>query len=204
MKRSQPKTVFLSSSVASALVLFMPDAALAHLVTTGMGPVYDGIGHLLLTPEDLVPVIAVALYAGLRGKTQGRRALFFFPLAWMIGGFAGLQVSSAPIFPVPVLSFLLLGALIASDLRLPNNIITAMVIAVGIIHGFYNGIAMEGGPGVSGLFGITSTLFVLVAIVSAFVISLQASWTRVVVRVTGSWIAAIGILMLGWAAAGVG
>jgi len=105
---------------------------------------------------------------------------------------------------VPVLSFLLLGALIASDLRLPNNIITAMVIAVGIIHGFYNGIAMEGGPGVSGLFGITSTLFVLVAIVSAFVISLQASWTRVVVRVTGSWIAAIGILMLGWAAAGVG
>jgi urease accessory protein len=204
MKRSQPKTVLLLSSVASTLVLFMPGAALAHLVTTGMGPVYDGIGHLLLTPEDLVPVIAVALYAGLRGKTQGRRALFFFPLAWMIGGFAGILVSSAPIFPVPVLSFLLLGALIASDLRLPNNIITAMVIAMGIIHGFYNGIAMEGGPGISGLLGITSTLFVLVAIVSAFVISLQASWTRVVVRVIGSWIAAIGILMLGWAAAGVG
>ncbi len=203
MKRSQPKTVLLLSSVASVLVMFMPGAALAHLVTTGMGPVYDGIGHLLLTPEDLVPVIAVALYAGLRGKTQGRRALFFFPLAWMIGGFAGILVSSAPIFPVPVLSFLLLGALIASDLRLPDNIITAMVIAVGILHGFYNGIAMEGGPGVSGLLGITSTLFVLVAIVSAFVISLQASWTRVVVRVIGSWIAAIGILMLGWAAAGV-
>jgi len=83
MKISQPKTVLLLSSVASALVLLIPDAALAHLVTTGMGPVYDGIGHLLLTPEDLIPVIAVALYAGLRGKTQGRRALFLFPLAWM-------------------------------------------------------------------------------------------------------------------------
>jgi urease accessory protein len=203
MKISQPKTVLLLSSVASALVLLIPDAALAHLVTTGMGPVYDGIGHLLLTPEDLIPVIAVALYAGLRGKTQGRRALFLFPLAWMTGGFAGLLVSNAPIFPVPVLSFLLLGALIATDLRLPDNIITAMMIAVGSIHGFYNGIAMEGGPGGSGLFGITATLFVLVAIVSAFVISLQAPWTRVVVRVTGSWIAAIGMLMLGWAAAGV-
>ena len=203
MRRHHLATALLFSSVASALVLLIPDAALAHLVTTGMGPVYDGIGHLLLTPEDLIPVIAVALYAGLRGKTPGRRALFLFPLAWMTGGFAGLLVSSAPIYPIPVLSFLLLGALIAADFRLPDNIITVIVIAVGTIHGFYNGIALEGGPGVSGLLGITSALFVLVAIVSAFVISLQASWTRVVVRVAGSWIAAIGILMIGWAAAGV-
>ncbi len=79
-----------------------------------------------------------------------------------------------------------------------------MVIAVGIIHGFYNGIAMEGGPGISGLLGIASTLFVLVAIASASVVSLQAAWTRVVVRVTGSWITAIGILMFGWMVKGNG
>jgi len=182
----------------------MPGAALAHLVTTGMGPVYDGIGHLLLTPEDLIPVIAVALYAGLRGKTPGRRALFFFPLAWMIGGFAGLLASSTAIYPMPMLSFLLLGTLVAADLRLPDNIITALVIAVGIIHGFFNGIAMEGGPGVSGLFGITTTLFVVVAIASASVLSIQAAWARVAVRVTGSWIAAIGLLMFGWLVRGNG
>lgn len=204
MKRPQATTALLFSGVASASVLLMPDAALAHLVTTGMGPVYDGIGHLLLTPEDLIPVIAVALYAGLRGKTPGRRALFFFPLAWMIGGFAGLLASSTAIYPMPMLSFLLLGTLVAADLRLPDNIITALVIAVGIIHGFFNGIAMEGGPGVSGLFGITTTLFVVVAIASASVLSIQAAWARVAVRVTGSWIAAIGLLMFGWMAKGNG
>lgn len=190
--------------MAFALVLFIPDAALAHLVTTGMGPVYDGIGHLLLTPEDLIPVFAVAVYAGLRGKAPGRLALCFFPLAWMAGGFAGLLINSAPSFPMPVLSFLILGALIAADLHLPDKIITVLVIAVGAIHGFYNGIAMEGGPGVSGLFGITSTLFVLVSITAAFIVSLQAAWARVVVRVTGSWISAIGLLMLGWFAKGNG
>jgi urease accessory protein len=125
-------------------------------------------------------------------------------LAWLIGGFAGLMVTSAPIIPLPMLSFLLMGGLIAADLRLPDNIITVLVIAIGIIHGFYNGIAMEGGPGVSGLFGITATLFVLVAIASAFVISLQTAWTRVAVRVTGSWIAAVGLLMLGWLVKGNG
>jgi urease accessory protein len=200
MKIPQSTIAFLFAGVASALVLVSPDVALAHLVTTGMGPVFDGIGHLLLTPEDLVPVIAVALYAGLRGKNTGKRTLFFFPLAWLIGGFSGLLVPNATIYPVSILSFLLLGALIAADLRLSDNVITAMVIAVGIIHGFYNGIAMEGGPGISGLLGIASTLFVLVAIASASVVSLQAAWTRVVVRVTGSWITAIGILMLGWMA----
>lgn len=198
MKKPQSTTTLLFSGVASASVLLIPDAALAHLVTTGMGPVYDGIGHLLLTPEDLIPAIAVALYAGLRGKTPGRRAFFFFPLAWMIGGFAGLLAPSTPISPMPMLSFILLGALVAADLRLPDNIITALVIAVGSIHGFFNGIAMKGGPGDTGLLGITSTLFVLVAIATAIVTSLRAAWTRVLVRVTGSWITAVGLLMLGW------
>lgn len=189
-------------SVALCAELLYPSDAGAHLVTTGMGPVYDGIGHLLLTPEDLIPAIAVALYAGLCGKASGRQALFLFPLAWLVGGFVGLMVIGAPAFPIQIFSFLLLGGLIASDLRLPDNIITIIITGVGSIHGFYNGIAMEGGPGISGLFGISSILFVLVAITAAIVISLKAAWTRVAVRVTGSWIVAVGLLMLGWMAKG--
>jgi hydrogenase/urease accessory protein HupE len=56
--------------VAGFALLCSPSRAAAHLVTTGMGPVYDGIAHLLLTPEDLVPVLAIALYAGLRGRCR--------------------------------------------------------------------------------------------------------------------------------------
>jgi hydrogenase/urease accessory protein HupE len=166
-----------------------------------MGPVYDGIGHLLLTPEDLVPAMAVALYAGLRGKEPGRLAFFLFPLAWLIGGFAGLLVNYSPTYPLSVLSFLLLGALIAADLRMPASVFTLLVMALGIMHGFFNGIAMTG---VSGLLGIAATLFVLIAIGSAVVVSLRAAWTRVAVRVAGSWIAAVGLLMLGWLVKGNG
>jgi DNA-binding CsgD family transcriptional regulator len=70
-----------------------------------------------------------------------------------------------------------------------------LVIAVGTIHGFYNGIAMAGGPGVSGLFGIASILFGLVAIASALVISLRVAWIRVAARVTGTWIVAVALLL---------
>ncbi len=198
MKINQQVIILHKTLIAVFGLLFCPSNAAAHLVTTGMGPVYDGIGHLLLTPEDLVPALAVALYAGLRGRAPGRRALFFFPLAWLLGGFIGLAADAMPTFPVSAFSFLLVGILIAADLRLPDNAFTVLAIAVGIMHGFFNGIALKAGPGGLGLLGIMFALFVLVAIVSAFVVSLKPPWTRIVVRVAGSWVAAMGLLMIGW------
>jgi urease accessory protein len=198
MKINHQVKILSKTLIVAFGLLFCPSNAAAHLVTTGMGPVYDGIGHLLLTPEDLVPALAVSLYAGLRGRAPGRRALFLFPLAWMIGGFIGLTASILPTFPVPAISFLLLGILIAADLRLPDHAFTALAVAVGIMHGFFNGIALKAGPGGLGLLGIMASLFVLVAIVSAFVVSLKPPWARIVVRVAGSWVAAMGLLMIGW------
>lgn len=204
MRRFRSEKTVLVMLAAAFAQLFHPGEAEAHLVTTGMGPVYDGIGHLLMTPEDIVPAIAVALYAGLRGKVPGRHVLFLFPLAWLAGGIAGSTANNDMTFQLPVVSFLLLGGLIAADLRLPDTVINALAVIVGIIHGFYNCIAMSGGPGISGLAGIMATLFVLTAIVSAFVVSLSAAWTRIAIRVTGSWIAAVGFLMLGWMFKGTG
>lgn len=182
--------------------LLRPFDAEAHLVTTGMGPVYDGIGHLLLTPEDLVPVVAFALFAGLRGAAQGRRAMFLLPAAWLAGGFVGLRLSADPAFPVPAISFLILGTFVAADLRLPAIGVAALAVALGLIHGFLNGAALRQGPGGPGLIGIMAALFVLVALASAFVVSLERPWARIAVRVAGSWVAASGLLLLGWAIRG--
>ena len=198
MKKSTPDNGRLLFAAIITATLFQPAIAEAHLVTTGMGPVYDGIGHLLLTPEDLVPAVAVALYAGLRGSAPGRSALFFLPLAWLVGGLAGLMASNLTSFPLPALSFIALGVLIAADLRLPTHAFAVLAVVVGLVHGFFNGIALKEGPGGLGLVGIMAALFVLVALVAALVLSLKPPWTRIVLRVAGSWVTAMGILMLGW------
>jgi hydrogenase/urease accessory protein HupE len=185
-------------AVGSALLL-CPWRAEAHLVTTGLGPVYDGIGHLLVTPEDLLPVLALALFAGLRGAGAGRCVLCVLPIAWLAGGGTGLLAPWLPVLPSPALSFLILGTVVAADLRLSPAAITALAIGLGLVHGCLNGVAMQqAGPGALGLLGVLVSLFVLVALVSAFVVSLRRPWTRIVVRVAGSWIAAVGLLMLGW------
>jgi len=172
---------------------------IAHLVSTGLGPVYDGIGHLLTTPEDLVPVIALALYAGLRGAQAGRLALFLLPLAWLAGGLAGLRLPAAGAIAPPALAFLLLGALAAADLRLPAGAVASLAAVVGLVSGFSNGAAFAGaGPGAAGLAGVAAALFAVVALVAALVVALERPWMRVAVRVAGSWIAAVGLLLLGW------
>ena len=81
MKIAHVKILHKTLIVAIGL-LFYPSCASAHLVTTGLGPVYDGIGHLVMTPEDLIPALTIALFAGLRGAAPGRRAFFVLPLAW--------------------------------------------------------------------------------------------------------------------------
>ncbi len=184
------------------MVLLLPVAASAHLVTTGMGPVYDGIVHLLLTPEDLVPALAVGVYAGLRGKTAARLVLFFFPCAWLIGGLAGLLAGITFPGQPQIISFVLFGGLIAADQRLPDALVMLLVIPVGIMHGFYNGVVMMNGPGVAGLLGVSALLFVLLAFVSAFTVSLSRNWARILIRVAGSWAAAVGLLMIGWTVKG--
>lgn len=192
--------------VGVALVLFSlwPGTAQAHLVTTGLGPVYDGISHLFLSFDDLLPVVAMALLAGLNGPAAGRRALFTLPLAWLAAGAAGYASGVAPLpAGVASVSLLLLGILTAADLKLQPTVVTAIAMILGIVHGWSNGasLAAAGREG-RGLIGITIAIFVLASLASALVVSLRRPWARIVVRVAGSWIAAIGLLLLGWTLSG--
>jgi cytochrome c biogenesis protein CcdA len=73
--------------------------------------------------------------------------------------------------------------------------------AVEILHRSSHGC---GFTHILGLIGIMATLFVIVAIVSAFIVSLKQPWTKIVMRVAGSWVAAMGMLMFGWIFRGTG
>jgi hypothetical protein len=46
--------------------------------------------------------------------------------------------------------------------------------------------------------GDTGALFIVVTLLAGLVVSIKAFWARVAVRVLRSWIAATGLLMIGW------
>lgn len=182
-------------------VALAPQPVEAHLVTTGLGPLYDGIGHLLITPQDFLPLLALAILGGLAGPDGARRLLFAVPIAWALGGLAGLTRSQEIQTPIlTALTVLAVGGLVAADRRLPPAVTLAVATTIALIHGFLNGTAMSGAAlGLPALAGIVGTAFVLMALAGAWAVAWRSGWTRIALRVAGSWIVATGILMLGWA-----
>jgi urease accessory protein len=178
-----------------------PGQANAHLVNSGLGPFYDGVAHLFVTPEDILAVAALALLAGLAGKPYGRAVLVVLPVAWLAGALAGRMTTLSG--GVPVVSAALLvavGALVAVDRRWPLVLVASAALMCGLLSGYFNGAALAG-AGSSGLaaVGIGCAVFVIVSLVAGQVASLQKDWARIMVRVAGSWIGAVGLLMFGWA-----
>ena len=95
------------------------------------------------------------------------------------------------------------GALVVADARLSLGATTALAAVLGLFHGYFNGTGMglSVAPIVA-MIGLAVGVFVLVVLTTAFVVKLQASWARIAVRIGGSWIAASGLLMLGWSMRG--
>jgi urease accessory protein len=193
-------TAWPTRLAALFLLALAPALASAHLASTGLGPFYDGASHFLLSPEDLVPAVGIALLAGLRGTTHARRVVFALPFAWLLGGlialhaapaYAGLQWSAVWLVGI--------GALIVADAKLPVAATTVLAALTGAVHGYFNG----SGLGISFttatvLGGLTLAVFVLTVFCAAPVVLLRAQWARIAVRVVGSWITASGVLMFGW------
>jgi hydrogenase/urease accessory protein HupE len=187
--------------LAVAVTMALAPSGQAHLMNTGFGPFYDGLTHLFVTPEDLLPAIALALLAGLRGPRFGRCVLFALPVAWLVGGIAGVRL--APLLTLPGLEIILtvgLGALLAADRPLPLAFVVSLAILLGLFHGILNGAELANRPpsGEMVAVGVTVGLFVLVSLLAGQAASVRKPWMRVAMRVAGSWIVAIGLLMLGW------
>ena len=192
-KRSWPRQL--------ALLLFvvgLPARADAHLVTTGLGPLYDGIGHMLLSPEEWITVAGLGLLAGMRGPVAGRFVLFSLPCAWLLGGFAGYFITVALSSLFSAAALLIVGGLLAADLKADQNIVVTIAAVLGFLQGYLEGASLGTADGATlALLGTAAAAFVIVALAAGLVVHVSG-WRRIVVRVAGSWIVAVGILLLGW------
>jgi urease accessory protein len=197
----RPTRVIASHGAGSLLALTAAPAN-AHLVETGFGAFYDGLAHLVITPADLLVVVAFALLAGQRGTQAARWTLLALPAAWLLGAAIGTRFPVAAALPLlTTLTFAVVGALVVFDAKVRAASVALLALAAGLVHGFANGATMvPGGTDTLALAGVVVAVFCVLAIVSGEVTTLRTGWTRIAVRVAGSWIAAAGVLMLGWLA----
>jgi hypothetical protein len=110
-------------------------------------------------------------------------------------------VAGLPILNAAMLIASGILVVVVSDKWLSPWLIPGFALVIGLVHGFFNGAALaEANSSGLAVGGIVCAAFLIVALVAGQVVSLQKEWARTAVRVAGSWIGAIGLLMLGWAA----
>ncbi len=186
-------------------VLLLPGLAQAHLVSTGLGPIYDGIGHFFLSVESLLPMVTLLVLAGLGTTAQARQRTMGLVVAWLVGAAVGLLASSIPAEPLislmPALTMLGGGIMIAINAQRPAWPVMLWVLVGGALLGFSEGQVLRALPDASLLaLGTLLSVLVLASLVPATTIAMASGpeWRRLVLRVMGSWLAGIGLLLVGW------
>jgi urease accessory protein len=177
------------------LLFLLPTTASAHLTSTGLGPAYDGIYHFVLSPEQALPMAALALFAGRRGPAHARYVTFLLPAAWLCASLAEVVPSAAVAALLPACALLAAGALLASDVTAPPHVTTALAVLLGATLG-----ALYGAPtfSVEGDVAAAACVFVMLALLASLALPLRRMPAIIAVRVTGSWTAALGLLLVGW------
>jgi hydrogenase/urease accessory protein HupE len=161
--------------------------------------------HPLLHLETLLPLLALALWAGQLGGSHAWRLPLAFSAAALLGAAGGmLEVEPWLGRWFLRLSMLVLGLMVAACGRLPAWPAMAMVCLFGIEQGQANTYDPQEEVQRPLLFlaGLGSSIGLVFFHVVTRVVRYRAFWVQTAVRVMGSWIAATGllVLVLEWAA----
>jgi hypothetical protein len=188
----------LFAATAATLAL-LPGAAQAHLASTGLGPVYDGVWHFVLTPGEVLPLALLALLAGRRGPAHARLIFFVVPPVWLAACLAiGPAAADVPA-PVSASALLVAGLLLAADVPLPAWLTGVGAIVLASLFGAaYGTPAGTGGQAVIAAVGAAAFLCALLALIASIALPLRSMPAVTAVRVAGSWSAALGLLLAGW------
>jgi urease accessory protein len=184
--------------VAASFVTLAPLPAFAHPMQ-GVGDFYAGMLHPVITIETVLPMIALSLLAGQQRREAAIQLLATFPAALIAGAvLATLGKAPSALGLVQLMITAVLGILVAFSRRVPDWLLIALGVALGISAGWANATEVFGQ--VSGLrfvAGLAVVGLLLLVYGNGLVRNLKVEWTQIAVRVVGSWIAAASILVLG-------
>jgi urease accessory protein len=183
---------------AAGFAMLSPLPAFAHPMQ-GVGDFYAGMLHPVVTIETVLPMIALSLLAGQQRRETAIHLLAAFPAMLIVGALLA-SLGNAPFF----LGFVQLmltagfGVLVASARRVPSWLLVALGAVLGISAGWTNAAELVGLASRSRFIaGLAVVGLLLLVYGNGLVRNLKWEWTQIAVRVIGSWIAAVSILVLG-------
>jgi urease accessory protein len=198
----------LRSLAALLFLTVLPSEACAHLVNTRLGDFYDGILHPLTGFDFALPWLALAILAAFQGKHRGRWLVLVFPLGLLAGALLSVALPRLGfVLLLNVATFACIGLMLAMALVMPLPAFLALGAIVSLLHGYENGQEMVAATD-RFLFtaGVMAIGYMFVALVTGAALAFlegPGGWRPIALRAGGSWIAAVGIMVLGFQLVGL-
>jgi urease accessory protein len=183
-----------------------PAPAHAHLVSVRFGEFYSGMLHPVTALEHALAFLALGLLFGLQERRRAAVATLAFPVALVAGTSLAIALRADPLLGlVNTASFALAGGMVALARPIGTPWLVGLSVLFGLSHGFENGTAfVPGGNALLFVLGVAASGYLCVTLLSGAVHAVrERAWVLIGFRTVGSWVGAIGLMMLGLAAAGV-
>jgi urease accessory protein len=189
-------------AVMAGLLSLGSTPADAHTLDDRYGPFLGSFLHPLTSMDHGLAFVALGLLGGQQARHWWRTVVSFLSgaavgtsIPWLIG----LGGSAATLTTVNAASLVVLGGLVALGRPLPAPLSMVVAAVFGLSHGIENGMDMA--PESRSLASVVGVLAAALFTGTPFAIAvaaLRAAWLRTGVQVLGSWVAAIGLIMLGF------
>jgi len=172
---------------------------LAHMTFRGGDEVVGGALHPFTTPSHVLVLLALGLLLGQRVPLELKRPWVSFAIASALALAYSATGRIAGVHPAVLMALaLLISALVGLAWKLPRvtYLILCSMAAIGI--------GLDSGPESTSAFATIKALFGTWAAMNLFFgyVALCASngsekpWARIAIRIAGSWIVAISLLMI--------
>jgi hypothetical protein len=192
-----PSALFSVVLVQIAILLMLPTTAVAHDAFGDLGPFYGSMLHPLADPLQAAVLMGTAAFLAGRPLSVVRGAI---PIFILCAGAAAIVLFAGKIETPPSLltgAVALMAGLAATlpQTLTPQAAVYALVATTGVLTGLAPGAPDEG----LALQPLLGTFFGVAALMLLAWSTLEAAarrFTPLVPRVVGSWVAAVGILVV--------
>jgi urease accessory protein len=178
----------------AALLVLGASPAFAHVGVGSTASFAAGVAHPLSGLDHIAVMVAVGLWAALKGG----RALWVWPAAFvgvmLIGGALGMVHVRVPFVEPGILaSVVALGLLVALAVDLPVAAGAAIVSVFALLHGHAHGSEVaENVGGIEYMAGFALATATLHAVGIGFALTMQRAHLRPLIRVAGALCVAVG------------
>lgn len=188
------------ASLSTALlgVVACPSLATAHSPIEGLGTFYSHLLHPVTVLSHALLLTAVSLMLGQQGRSTARAAICALGVTFVAGvaiaTAGGLNVVREQIL---IIAALMTGGVVCLDRRVPMAFPVSVAAGTGLAIGLDSAVGTTGVRDTAlAVAGVAVGVLYFAVVLAGLTVEVEKHWQRVAIRIGGSWIFAVSVMVL--------